>query len=151
MPAYSSTPFQQLSAQFRGSIVYRWAKDEDQSAAEAARTLTEHARDLNIISRELAVPGTALSEWNKRRQPPLWAALAAFDLTLKRGWRPVSNEEWAGFASLILKLSPGVSLDRLSESLPADIDLKIASGWIAAAIEEDQHYQVRKKMAVKPE
>lgn len=151
MPAYSSTPFQQLSAQFRGSIVYRWAKDEDQSAAEAARTLTEHARDLNIISREIAVPGAALSEWNKRKQPPMWAALAAFDLILKRGWRPVSNEEWAGFASLILKLSPCVNLDCLSDSLPEDIDMNIASGWIAAAIEEDQHYRVRKKMAAKPE
>lgn len=149
MPAYSLTPFQQLSSQFRGSIVHRWAKVEDQSAADAARTLTEHARHLNIVSRELAVPGAALSEWNKRKQPPLWAALAAFDLILKRGWRPVSNEEWAGFASLILKLSPGINLDSLSESLPADIDLHVASGWIAAAIEEDQHYRVRKKMAMK--
>lgn len=151
MPTNSPTPFQQLSAQFRGDIVSMWVRGEDVSPAEAAKILTVHARNLNLISRELAVPGAALNEWNKRKQPPLWAALAAFDLILVRGWRPVSNHEWAGFASLSLKLAPGLTLQTLSEYLPADIDLNIVSGWIAAAIEEEQHYRARKKMVVKSE
>lgn len=151
MPVHPITPFSRLSADFRGTIVRRWAKSEQKSTAEAARILTGHARQLNLISRELAVPGSALTEWNKRKRPPLWAALAAFDLEIKRGWRPVTNEEWAGFASLILKLIPALKLESLSENLPADIDLRVASGWIVAAIEEEQHYRARKKMVVRAE
>ncbi|WP_048784477.1 hypothetical protein [Pantoea vagans] len=151
MPTNSATPFSLLSGQFRGNIVRNWAKHEQKSAAEAAQALTDHARHLKLVSRELAVPGAALTEWNKRKQPPLWAALAAFDLELKRGWRPVTHEEWAGFASLTLKISPALTLDNLSVHLPENVDLSIASGWIVAAIEEEQHYRARKKMAVRAE
>ncbi|MDT8850253.1 hypothetical protein RN053_07125 [Pantoea dispersa] len=151
MPALTVTPFTRLAAEFRGNIVRMWAISEQKSAAEAARILTDHARELNLISRELAVPGSALTEWNKRKQPPLWAALAAFDLEIKRGWRPVKNEEWAGFASLIIKLVPALTLESLPENLPADVDLTVASGWIVAAVEEEQHYRTRKKMMVRAE
>lgn len=149
MPVTPVTPFSLLSGQFRGSIVRRWAISEQKSAAEAAQILTDNARHLKLISRELAVPGAALSEWNKRKQPPLWAALAAFDLELKRGWRPDTNEEWAGFASLMLKLMPVMKLDNLADCIPEDMDPQIATGWIVAAIEEDHHYRSRKKLAAK--
>jgi len=151
MPAIPLTPFACLSGKFRGNIIRQWLIAEQKSGAEAAEVLTSHARQLNLISRELAVPGAALSEWNKRKQPPLWAALAAFDLQIKRGWRPENNEEWAGFASLILKLKPVMKIDSLAEHLPSDVDPKIASGWIAAAIEEDHHYRARKKLAARAE
>jgi len=143
------TPFAVLSGQFRGSIVRRWAIGEQKSAADTAQILTDHARRLNLVSRDMAVPGTALSEWNKRKQPPLWASLAAFDLILKRGWQPETHEDWAGFASLLFKLTPDVKLDNLGEFLPEGIDPHKASGWIAAAIEEDHHYRARKKLAAK--
>ncbi len=151
MPAQMATPFTRLSADFRSNIVRKWAMSEQKSAAEAARILTDHARELKLISRELAVPGSALTEWNKRKLPPLWAALAAFDLEIKRGWRPAQNEDWAGFASLLTKLVPALTLENLAEHLPADVDLRVASGWIVAAIEEEQHYRARKKISVKAE
>ena len=149
MPPNGLTPFSMLSGEFRSSIVRRWSIGERRSAADAARLLTEHARQLNLISRELPVPGAALSEWNKRKQPPLWAALAAFDLELKRGWRPETHEEWAGFAAMLCKLMPVMNLENLDKYLPSDMDPQIASGWIAAAIEEDHHYRVRKKLVAK--
>ncbi|WP_058973827.1 hypothetical protein [Type-D symbiont of Plautia stali] len=143
------TPFAVLSGQFRGSVVRRWVIGEQRSAVDAAQVLTDHARRLNLVSREIPVPGSALSEWNKRKQPPLWAALAAFDLIIKRGWRPETHEDWAGFASLLCKLTPGVELENLGAYLPEGIDPQTASGWIAAAIEEDHHYRARKKLAAK--
>lgn len=149
MPHKGLTPFSVLSDQFRGGIIRRWAISEQKSAADAAQALTEHARRLNLISRDFPVPGAALSEWNKRKQPPLWAALAAFDLELKRGWRPETHEEWAGFSSLLCKLKPSLTLENLAENLPSDMDLLTASGWMAAAIEEDHHYRIRKKLTAK--
>lgn len=149
MPVSPATPFSMLSGEFRGNIVRRWVVSEKKSAAEAAQVLTDHARLLNLISRDHPVPGAALSEWNKRKQPPLWAALAAFDLELKRGWRPETNGDWAGFASLICKLVPVMNLDNLTDYIPSDMDPQIASGWIVAAIEEEHHYRARKKLTAK--
>lgn len=149
MPLNGLTLFSLLASQFRGGIVRKWGISEQKSGADAAQILTEHARQLNLISRNQPVPGSALAEWNKRRQSPLWAALAAFDLELKRGWRPETQEEWAGFASLLCKSAPAITLDNLVEYLPADVDPLTASGWIAAAIEEEHHYRARKKLAAK--
>jgi len=71
------------------------------------------------------------------------------DIVHRNGFQPETHEDWAGFASLLFKLTPDVKLDNLGEFLPEGIDPHKASGWIAAAIEEDHHYRARKKLAAK--
>jgi hypothetical protein len=140
-----ATPFTEMATVFRTRIVKQWAIKQDDAASSSACFLTEHARRTGLIKRERSITGSAMAEWGRRQETPLWAALAAFDLEITSGWRPHSKEEWAGFASLYLKMKKTTELDSLLEGLPEGMDGTIAAGWLAAAVEEDQHYRSRKK------
>ncbi|WP_455865331.1 hypothetical protein [Pantoea agglomerans] len=142
-----ATPFTEMATVFRTRIVKQWAMKQDDAASSSACFLTEHARRTGLIKRERSITGSAMAEWGRRQETPLWAALAAFDLEITSGWRPHSNEEWAGFASLYLKIKKTTELDSLLEGLPEGMDGTIAAGWLAAAVEEDQHYRSRKKVS----
>lgn len=139
------TPFTEMANLFRTHIVKQWAMKQDDTASSTASFLTEHARRTGLIKRDRSMTGSAMAEWGRRQDTPLWAALAAFDLEINSGWRPHSKEDWAGFASLYLKMKKSTELDSLLEGLPEGMDGTIAAGWLAAAIEEDQHYRARKK------
>jgi len=143
---YPVTPFTELAGKFRGSVINIWAQSSTGTAAEKAAFLTEHACQAGLISRETAVPGSALSEWSKRKVSPMWAALSAFDLLIKSGWRPETETEWAGFAALYIRLRPENDWASICAALPEGISREVATGWIIAAIEEDHHYRTRKKL-----
>lgn len=141
------TPFTQMSGAFRARIVKTWHISSEHSPAEAAARLNDIAVDNGFVRRLKPVPGTALAEWGKSGITPLWAALAALVLLLQNGWCPVADEEWAGFAALYIQLCKSKELTALLEGLPASIDRPLATGWICAAIEEDERYRLTKKVA----
>ncbi|MBU9818611.1 hypothetical protein J1782_01735 [Rahnella sp. BCC 1045] len=141
------TPFTQLSGAFRARIVKTWHISSDLSPAEAAAHLNDVAVEHSFVRRAKPVPGAALAEWGRSGVTPLWAALAALVLLLKTGWRPASDEEWAGFAALYIQLCKSKELAVLTVELPASIDQSLATGWLCAAIEEDERYLLTKKVA----
>lgn len=140
------TPFTQMSGAFRARVVKTWHMSTEHSPAEAAAHLNDIAVDNGFVRRLKPVPGTALAEWGKSGITPLWAALAALVLLLKSGWRPVAEEEWAGFAALYIQLCKSKELASLLAGLPATIDRAMATGWLCAAIEEDERYRLTKKV-----
>lgn len=146
MSKHPLTPFTELAVRFRGSVINIWVLSATGTAAEKAAFLTEHARRRGLISRDTPVPGSALNEWGKRKLSPMWAALAAFDLLIKNGWKPDTDAEWAGFAALLIKLRPDDDWGAICSSLPEGIPRDVAAGWLVAAIEEDHHYRTCKRL-----
>ncbi|MDB6375015.1 hypothetical protein [Photorhabdus bodei] len=143
-----NTPFSVLSGAFRARLVKTLIMSTDLSASAGAALLNSVALENGFIRREKPVPASALAEWSKENSTPLWAALAALTLLLNKGWVPISNEEWAGFASLFIKRQKSKDLDELLDVLPAQFDKSIAAGWISAAIEENKCYKVTKAKRV---
>lgn len=141
------TPFTQMSGAFRARVVKTWHMSTELSPANAAVRLNDIAVESGFVRRTKPVPGTALTEWGKSGVTPLWAALAALVLLLASGWRPESEEEWAGFSSLYIQLCKTKELAALLDGLPASVDRPCATGWICAAIEEDERYRLTKKVA----
>ncbi|MBK4769025.1 MAG: hypothetical protein FT726_05000 [Pantoea sp. Morm] len=141
------SPFLRLTSTFRADVLTQWIAGCSTDLASAARHLTEHACHRRLIKREFAVSSALLEEWCRRGKPPLWAALAAFDLRLNNGWRPETSEDWAGFASLFIKLNESNDLESLCQKLPDGMDVRIAAGWLTAAMEEDLHYRTRHRIA----
>lgn len=139
------TPFSQLSGAFRARVVKTWHMSSDHSPAEAAEVLNDLAVESGFVRRLKPVPGAALAEWGKSGITPLWAALAALSLLLSNKWQPDTDEEWAGFAALYIQLKKSKELDALLASLPESISIPIATGWLCAAIEEDERYRLAKK------
>ncbi|MCW7764562.1 hypothetical protein [Photorhabdus luminescens] len=146
----TNTPFSMLSCAFRARLVKTWIMSSGLSAVTGAELIHKVALENGFIRREKPVPGSALAEWSKKQSTPLWAALAALMLLLEKGWFPLNNEEWAGFASLFIKMQKSKNLDELLDALPEKFDKLIAAGWISAAIEEDECYKIikNKRMAM---
>ena len=149
MKERSATPFTEMASGFRTRIVKQWAMKQTGSPSVTASQLTGLACELGLVNRERSVPGTALAEWARTGETPLWAAQAAFSAELKFGWRPVSPEDWAGFASLHFKIYKSMELDMLLSELPDDMDKIVAAGWLAAAVEEDRHFRTKKKLILR--
>lgn len=147
MKSSRRSPFLRLTSTFRTDVLIQWIAGCSTDLTGTARHLTEHACRRRLIQREFAVSTALLEEWCRRGKPPLWAALAAFDLRLNDGWRPETYEEWAGFASLFIKLYESDDLESLCQKLPSGVDVCIAAGWLTAALEEDLHYRTRHRVA----
>lgn len=139
------TPFSTLSGAFRARIVKTWAMTTEFSPAEASAVLNEIAIKQGYRRQAEPVPGSALAEWGKTGNTPLWAAQAALDLLLNDSWVPLSDEEWAGLAAIYITGHKNAEFETLVDSLPASVDKRIAAGWFAAAIEENLRYKLTKK------
>lgn len=139
------TPFTQLSGAFRARVVKTWHMSSEHSPSVAAGVLNDLAVESGFVRRLKPVPGSALAEWGKSGVTPLWAALAALSLLLQDKWQPGSDEEWAGFAALYIQLRKSKELPELLAGLPETINSPVASGWLCAAIEEDERYRLAKK------
>ncbi|CAI2536097.1 hypothetical protein [Serratia ficaria] len=142
----SKSPFSVLSGAFRARVVKTWSMSIDSTQAEAAVILTEEALKQGYIRRDKPVKGTTLAEWSKEQSTPLWAALAAISLLLQQQWTPKTHEEWAGFASLYIKMNKSTELDTLLDGLPVQIDPVIVAGWLCAAVEDDLCYRAIKRL-----
>lgn len=140
------TPFSQMSGIFRARIVKTWHMSSDHSSTTAAAYLNDIAVNSGFVRRAKPVSGSALGEWSKTGITPLWAALAALVLLIQNGWKPATNEEWAGFSALYIQLRKSKDLAILTDTLPATITAEHAAGWLCAAIEEDERYRLTKKV-----
>lgn len=146
------TPFTTLAGAFRAHVVKQWVMNSGYSAADAMKVMTEYAVNNNLVKRDTPVPGSNVVSWatgttveGRKSTTPLWAAQAALLQLIEDGWVPESREEWAGAASLLLTLN-AVKLDVLLEKKPTAWPLDVATGWFVAAIEENERYQVSKKL-----
>lgn len=139
------TPFSTLSGAFRARIVKTWSMKTELSPALASAVLNQIAIEHGYRRQVEPVPGSALAEWGKTGNTPLWAAQAALVLLLNDNWLPITDEEWAGFAAIYITGHKDAEFETLVNSLPVNIDKKIAAGWLAAAIEENLRYKLTKK------
>ncbi|EEG5674753.1 hypothetical protein G3G77_004801 [Salmonella enterica] len=140
------TPFTEMATAFRGHIVRLWTLEHPGSQSENAAVLTEAAINLGYVTRSRPVPGTALSSWASDPEgTPFWAAQTALTLMLNNGWSPESTQEWCGMSALIFRAHRKLPLEQLVNLLPDKVDRQTATGWFAAAIEEDAHYRSSRK------
>lgn len=141
-----TTPFTEMATAFRGHIVRVWALQQPGSQSENAASLTEAAVRLGFVTRTRPVPGTALSSWaDSPDSTPLWAAQTALSLLFGIGWVPETNLDWCGMSALLFRANRKLPLEQLVTLLPASIDRQRATGWLAAAIEEDARYRAGRK------
>lgn len=139
------TPFSELAATFRRQVVPDLIKVGEYSFSDAAELLSRTATERGFVERAVPVPASAVAEWCQSGKTPQWAALAAMSLLLQRSWQPSTPVEWAGFAALHFRMRKSHDLSVLLASIPPSFSADTASGWLAAAIEEDSHYRSRKR------
>lgn len=146
------TPFTTLAGAFRAQVVKQWVMASGHSAADAMKVLTDYAVGKNLVKRDTAMPGSNVASWstgltNDGHQSitPRWAAQAALLLLIEGNWEPASQSDWAGASSLLVTLYTA-KLDLLLEHKPPTWPLDVATGWFVAAIEENERYQVSKKL-----
>ncbi|HCA3439675.1 TPA: hypothetical protein MO340_004238 [Salmonella enterica subsp. salamae serovar 35:g,m,s,t:-] len=146
------TPFTTLAGAFRAQIVKQWAMSSQLTSAEAMQKLTSFAVELQLVKRDAPVLGTTMASWAKgvssigtKSVTPLWAAQAALLLMINAGWMPGNDQEWAGTASLFVTLK-GRQLESLLAALPTAWSVPVATGWLVAAIEQDERYLLNKKI-----
>ena len=71
----------------------------DATPAECAGKLTRYAVDTQLIEPRGALKGATLLAWSKGDGAPnAWVLTAAVELSMRAGYRPRNNEEWAAAA-----------------------------------------------------
>ncbi|MEQ1966205.1 hypothetical protein ABLA30_03955 [Xenorhabdus nematophila] len=141
------TPLIMMSSSFRAKIIKIWIIRTSLSAAQGAAQLNEVAVKHGFVRRDKPVFGTTLTSWTLGQQlPPLWATQAALQMLIESDWTPSNDEEWAGFATIFLTMSKSTQLADLINELPLRFASHVAtSGWLCAAIEENERYKVFKQ------
>ncbi|MEQ1967924.1 hypothetical protein ABLA30_13025 [Xenorhabdus nematophila] len=147
----NQTPFVLMANAFRARVVKIWIIRTDLSAAQGAEKLTKTAVEHGFIRRDKPVFGTTLTSWTKGEiDTPLWAAKAALLLLIESGWIPDNDEEWAGFAAIFFAMQKTKELKELLDKLPIAFSSHVAiSGWLCAAIEEQERFKAVKQYEIK--
>lgn len=137
----SKALFADQASSVLSTIVKTWAMRTNYTSAAAAEVLVATAVEKGFLrDREKLLTGSLLNAWGRKKKAPRWAMQSAMAMLIDDGWQPVTNAEWAAFASLYIMTVNADTLALALERLPVGMDRAIAAGWICAAAENAARY-----------
>lgn len=117
---------------------------KNKTTAELASILNDFAIRQGLIERIPHLYGETIKEWSIKNNAPLWACKAALMLLVQDGWLPVSLEDWAVFAYIWIRINPETPVNILVSQLPETFEKTACTGWLCAAKESQQVFQMGK-------
>jgi len=129
----------QLVLQHRHQMISAFNYRCDNTPANCAHILTQHAIRRGYVPERESVRGETLRIWTQRerapgRAAPNWACKAACELALEAGFVPTSMEDLACVAWLWLDGHPQTTVEAALSSFPKVLDRAALRPYVASIL-----------------